>query len=471
MERLTQSTLETSDDRDLMLAHEVPGVIEQRSAQDSPSLAIMRLLWQHRIRLRKAALISLAASLIITLLIPNSYDSGVRLMPPDSDALSGGMASLAALMSSSSMSSSSGSTMSSGLASGLGELLGGQRPGAIVVGIIQCRTVADRLIDQFDLRKVYRKKTYLAARKELKSRTEVQEDKKTGIIEIKVSDHDRARSAAMAQAYVAELNQLLSQVNNTAASRERAFLEQRLASVHQELDTDAKNLSQFSSKNVTLDLDKQSEAMVQAAAVLQGQLIAAQSELSGLEQIYTSENVRVRSLRAHVAELQQQLDKVGGQNYTGATTLDPHALYPSLRQLPVLGVEYAELYRRVKIDETVLELLTKEYELARVEEAKQTPSVKVLDAPLPPEKKSWPPRTLLTILGTILGLVVGGCWIVAEEFWMELDPRHPHKEFAAQVWNDIRPVLQENAERVNAGLVKLRFWSNNSNHSHSDESQ
>jgi len=160
-----------------------------------------------------------------------------------------------------------------------------------------------------------------------------------------------------------------------------------------------------------------------------------------LEQIYTSENVRVRSLRAHISELQTQMDKLGGKNYTGATTLDPNALYPSLRQLPVLTLQYAELYRRVRIDETVFELLTKEYELAKVQEAKETPSVKVLDAPRLPEKPSWPPRTILTLVGGFLGFLFASCWIVGLEFWSELDPSDPHKEFMHSAWADISPYL------------------------------
>src|SRR5208282_2880851 len=178
---------------------------------------------------------------------------------------------------------------------------------------------------------------YAATRKKLASRVTVVEDKKSGIINVTVEDRDRTRATAMARAYVEELNDLLARVNTSAASREREFLEKRLAAVHTELDQASKELSDFSSRNATLDPQDQGKAMLESAAMLQGQLIAAKSELSGLQQVYTSENVRVRSLQAHIAELEHQLNNLGGKSYAGATTLDSNSLYPSIRQLPVLG--------------------------------------------------------------------------------------------------------------------------------------
>ena len=122
--------------------------------------------------------------------------------------------------------------------------------------------------------------------------------------------------------------------------------------------------------------------MVEAAATLQGQLIAAESELQGLKQIYTDSNPRVRSLNARVDELKRQLDKLGGkgESMTEASDQPGDSLYPSIRKLPLLGVTYADLYRRTMIQEAVLETLTKEYEIAKVQEAKEIPTVKVLDA-------------------------------------------------------------------------------------------
>src|SRR5258708_5391721 len=143
--------------------------------------------------------------------------------------------------------------------------------------------------------------------------------------------------------------------------------------------------------------------MVEAAATLQGQLIAAESQYEGLKQIYTGNNVRVRSVKARIDELQRQLQKLGGkgESATSVSDLPADSLYPSIRKLPLLGVKYADLYRRTKIQEAVLETLTKEYELAKGQEAKEIPTVKGLDAANIPDKKSYPPRLLIMFLGTV----------------------------------------------------------------------
>ena len=450
MDRVSQSVVETSAVSEVVYHRTQPASLAvEPEKNQSARLLIAWRLWEERARLAKAILAGLVITAVLVLLTPSSYQAIVQLMPPDNEALSGGMGLLTSLMGVADIGGGSSSSGGAGsLASGFSELLGGQKVGALFIGILGSRTIADRIIDQFDLRKVYWLKTYLATRKRLASRTTITEDKKTGIIRIAVEDHNRERAVGIATAYVTELDRLLAHVNTSAASRERAFLEQRLSLVNRELESDAKNLSEFSSKNATLDPEEQGKAMVEAAAVLQGQLIAAQSELSGLEQIYTPENVRVRSLKAHVVELQNQLDKLGGKNYSGSAHLDPTDLYPPLRQLPVLGLQYADLYRRVKVDEAVFELLTKEYELAKVQEAKETPSVKVLDAARIPEKPSWPPRKLLTLAGGFVGFLVGACWIVGTQLWDELDSTEPHKEFLSTVWTDVKSLTHRTVWQV-----------------------
>ena len=136
--------------------------------------------------------------------------------------------------------------------------------------------------------------------------------------------------------------------------------------------------------------------MVEAAAWLQGQLIFEESQLRGLEQIYAPGNVRLQAHQARVAELKQQLQKLGGSDSASEVKND-HSLYPSIRKLPLLGATYFDLYRETKVQETLYQLLTQEYELAKVEEAKQIPTVSVLDAAVVPTKKSFPPRTRIVV--------------------------------------------------------------------------
>src|SRR5262249_27297316 len=161
------------------------------------------------------------------------------------------------------------------------------------------------------------------------------------------------------------------------------------------------------------------------------ELIAAESELRGLQAIYTAQNVRVRSAQAKVSELRTQLEKLGGSSQElPDSASNPSSIYPSIRKLPVLGVTYADLYRQTKIQETVFELLTRQYELAKVQEAKEIPSVKILDAAVVPTKKSFPPRFLLIAVSTFASLLLACAWLIAREIWKGIPPEDSRKQFA-----------------------------------------
>ena len=146
----------------------------------------------------------------------------------------------------------------------------------------------------------------------MSSRTDIAEDAKSGIITISVIDNDPTRARDLAAGYVDDLNRLLSQLSSSAARRERIFLEERLQKVKQDLDEATLRLGTFSSQNMAFDPQLQGKALLDAASALQGQLIAAESELSGLEQVYGPENSRVRIARARVGELRSKLRGISG---------------------------------------------------------------------------------------------------------------------------------------------------------------
>jgi uncharacterized protein involved in exopolysaccharide biosynthesis len=383
-------------------------------------LPYLQLLWEHRRGLLRAAVASLLISVLAAFLIPVRYRSVTRLMPPDGQ--SGSLGLLTAM-----------AGRSGGLGGGLAaDLLGAKSSGALLVGVLNSQTVQDRLIARFELMKVYGDSKIEDARSDLAERSSITEDRKSGIITVAVTDRDPRRAAAMAQAYVAELDRLVAAVSTSSARRERIFLEGRLASVRGELNAAARNFSEFASKNTAIDIPTQGRAMVEAAATLEGRLIAAQAELSGLRQAYGDSNVRVRAAQARAGELRRKLNDLGGAGSgADATSSSP---YPSLRQLPLLGVTYADLYRQVKIQETVYELLTQQYELAKVEEAKEIPTVKVLDPALVPTKKSFPPRAVIAVLGTMLGIALALTWIAAKTRWEALAADDPRRVLGAEVW-------------------------------------
>ncbi len=424
-----------------------PGTPAQPESPEASenTVAHLRLLWVQRRLLYHVALYSMLASVLVALLIPSRYESTARLMPPDSPSTSSGLAMAAAAM--------------TGNAGGLGSIasdfLGLKSTSDIFVGILNSRTAQDKLIQQFDLKKLYWDRRMEDARKDLADHTAISVDRKSQIIAVTVTDRNPQRAAAMSQAYVEELNHLVAELSTSSARRERIFLEERLQGVNKDLESAEKEFSQFASKNTAIDVKAQGVAMVEAAAVLQGQLIAAQSESEGLRQIYSDNNVRVRSVKARIDELQHQLEKLGGkgESTTTVSTQPSESMYPSIRKLPLLGVAYADLYRRTKIQEAVLEALTKEYEMAKVQEAKEIPTVKVLDAAIVPDKKSFPPRLLIIFLGTFLALAIAVVWIFGNEVWREIDTNDDRKMFAQEVFRTLSgriPFISQNGSGENA---------------------
>jgi uncharacterized protein involved in exopolysaccharide biosynthesis len=410
----------------------VTPVPEESHDQSQKTLVSLRLLWGNRGWLSRVALYAALASTLAAFLIPSRYESTARLMPPDNQSGSG-LAMAAAAM--------------SGAAGGLGgiasDFLGLKSTSDVFVGILTSRTAQDKLIQQFDLKKLYGDRRMEDARRDLSEHTAISVDRKSQIISITVIDRSPRRAGAMGQAYVEELNNLVAELSTSSARRERIFLEGRLQAVNQDLEAAEKDFSQFASKNTAIDVKEQGKAMVEAAALLQGQLIAAQSQYEGLREIYTDNNPRVRTVKARIDELQRQLEKLGGKGESATTVLGQpgDSMYPSIRKLPLLGVTYADLYRRTKIQEAVLETLTKEYEMAKVQEVKEVPTVKVLDVAAVPDKKSFPPRLLIMFLGTAFGLVLAATCVLAKTAWDETDANDARKLFAQEVFTTLRTRL------------------------------
>jgi uncharacterized protein involved in exopolysaccharide biosynthesis len=393
------------------------------------------MLWDERVLFSRVTAIGFLAATLIAFLIPKRYTTTTRLMPPDTQSASG-MMMLAGLA----------QRAGNGLGAVAGDLLGMKSSGALFVGVLQSETVQNRLIEQFDLKKVYGTLYQQEARKKLGEDTFIQEERKSGIITITVTNKNAARAAGLANAYVKELNLTVSQLSTSSAHRERVFLEERLQTVKQDLDDADMQLAQFSSKNNTLDIQQQGKAMLEAAGTLAGQMIAAESELEGLRQIYSENNARIRALNARVGELRKELSKLSGKNgdagngASAATSADSSSgmPYPSLRKLPLLGVQYADYYRRAKIQETIYELLTEQYELTKVEEAKETPSIKVLDPAEIPERKSYPPRSFIIACGTLAVAALCTIWILISKRWQEASVHDPRKIFARKVFATLK---------------------------------
>jgi uncharacterized protein involved in exopolysaccharide biosynthesis len=402
--RIGDGTLSHSEEQHRGVAVDTPESVQVSLAD------LLTMLWQRRRFLALVTGIGVLLAIGYSLLLPNQYESTAQLMPADQQSLS------------------SGSLLSALTGSGQVASIGGlmKTPGGTFIGILGSRTAQDDLINRFDLRRMYHCKFYVDCRGMLAAQTAIKENLDDGIISVTVIDRDRYRARDLAQAYVDELDKLVNSLSTSSARREREFLEQRLKSIKSDLDASSIALSQFSSHNTTINPQSQGQALIAAASGLQGELVTAQSELSGLKAMYSDDNVRVREARARIDELQSQLrkmDSIGG-TADGADRKADHS-YPSIRELPILGVTYSDLSRKMAMQEGIYETLNRQYELAKVEEAKEIPPVKILDEPEVAERKSSPHRAIIVILATVLSAIAGIAWVLASTLWKSTKESHP----------------------------------------------
>lgn len=396
------------------------GPMSEVAAEEGGRLA--RLVLRERRRVLRWAVAGTVLFAVIALLIPSRYEAAAQLMPPDQN--SGSL--LGAAMD---------RAQSFGLSS---DLLGTKSNGAVFVKILTSQSAEDALIERFDLRHVYGTHYAEKTRQRLESQSNITEDRKSGVISIRVRDRDRARAQRMCAAYIEELIRLSTQLSTSAAGREREFLEQRLVIAKREVDAATSELGQFSSQSGLLDIPAQSKAMVEGMAALQGRLVASEAELQGLRQVYGEQNLRVKSMESTVAELRRNLRALAGSESGQMPVSD----MPSIRRLPVVGVTYLDRLRQARLSEAVFETLTKQYELAKVQEAKDVPTVKVLDRPSWPERRVFPPRLALALLGGLLGAVGAIVWLL----WRESNPHDARRVLAREAREafrrDFRSVLR-----------------------------
>jgi capsule polysaccharide export protein KpsE/RkpR len=413
---------------------ERPLEIEERLGQDALSHVSVRrpwvenasLFWDHRRTFLRAAVVVFLLSIIVTLTMPSEYVSTLKIMPPEQGG--NGTALLAALV-------GKATGGGSGLAGLAGSLLGGKNNGALFVALLRSGTISGHLIDKFDLQREYHKRYRLETAKQLARLTKITEDTKSGVITVVVTAKTRERARDIAQGYLDELNDLVARVNTSSAHREREFIERRLGTVQTELQNAQVSLSEFSSKNTTIDIKEQTKATVEAGAKLEGQLIAGETELDSLRQIYGNENVRVRAAEARVGILRRELQRANGQSVQNPDEVvdDGSHPYPALRQLPRLGVQWANLYRNVRIHETVFDLLSEEYEMARIEEAKSIPTIGVIDFPGYPERRTGPHRTLIVLISTALSFVLTAVFLLMRRWWLGMDELDGRRVLAGRI--------------------------------------
>jgi tyrosine-protein kinase Etk/Wzc len=340
---------------------------------------------------RLIGLVTLTALLlggVLSFLLRPTFTATTTILPPQQpqstvSAMMGQLGSLAGL-------------------GGAGGLL--KNPADLYIGMITSRTVADRIIERFHLQALYKSKTMVDARRDL-SKHITAEAEKNGLIEISVKDRDPRRASDIANGLVDELYHLTSSLAITEAAQRRLFFDEQLDQEKAALAAAEEDLRKTQEKTGLIQLSGQAEEIIRGVANLRAQVVSREVELQAMRTYATDQNPDVTRLQQEIDALQKQLSTMENNQ----RRMQPGDIQVPTGQVPEAGLEYARKVREVTYHTTLLTLLSREYEGARIDEAKSAPLIQVVDRAVPPDKKSGPYRALLTLAAGFLAFV-GACF-------------------------------------------------------------
>lgn len=347
-------------------------------SREADLVDMLRVLRRNARRIGAVTAISAVVALVVCLVFPKSYRSETRLYPPQ-DRVEG----LAAQM----MGQAGGLVA---LAAGAGASL--KTPGDLYVAIVKSRTVLDRIVDRFDLLKLYGKKFRQDARKKLLARLTIREDRKSGIIVLAVDDRDPKRAADMANAFAEELKALKSGLAVSEAGQRKAFFDGQLVRAKEALTDAEENIKTFQQRTGLFQVDAQARAIIEGIARLRAGIAAKEIEIGVLRSFATERNPDLQRAEEEARAMRIELSKLETRKGSG---FDP---IMSSGRVPEIGVEYLRRLRELKYNEVLFELLSKQYELAKLEEAKGSLVIQVIDRAVPPERKHSPKTALIVLL-------------------------------------------------------------------------
>jgi len=356
------------------------------------ALDLLLVLLRNRRQIAGATLAALVLGILVALLLKPTFTATAVILPPQQQQSSAGA-----------------------LAGQLGSLLGGgggglglKSPGDLYVGILQSRTIADRIIAKFGLMSVYKAKRMQDARAALKRHSQV-EAAKDGLIEIAVVDDDPNRASEIANAYIDQLYALNATLAVSEASQRRVFFDQQLAEEKAALLAAESGLKATQERTGLIQLGGQAESIIRGIAEAEAQIAAREVELQAARTFATDQNPEIVRLQQEIAALRHQLASLQD---------DRQRLAPGDTQLPAgrvpgAGLEYARNLREVKYHEALVDLLSRQYEAARIDEAKSAPVIQAIDRAVPPDKKSGPHRLLIVAGAGLAGVFLGCAWCLA----------------------------------------------------------
>jgi tyrosine-protein kinase Etk/Wzc len=348
------------------------------------------VLTEARKTIAVSMLICVALGVFVCLFAKPTFTGSALILPPQQgQSLANMMGQLSALVSLAGVSGGSGSQF--------------KTPTDMYIGILESRTISDHLISKFHLQQLYKARNMEDTRTQLKSNCRFLAGK-DGLIHISIEDHDPNRASEMANTYVDELYSMNAHLAITEAAQRRSFFDQEMAEERSSLSAAEDDLKKTAEKTGVIHLGGQAESIIRSLATLRAQIASREVEINSLKTYATDENPVAVRAREEINSLRQQLAKLESdpRNPEATDTMGIPA-----GRLPAVGLEYARKLREVKYHETLFELLAKQFEAARIDEAKAAPVIQVVDRALPPDKKTGPHRLWIMVGALFIGFFLG----------------------------------------------------------------
>lgn len=328
-------------------------------------------------------------AIVVSLLLPASYTATVILLPPQEGGSMG--AALASQLGS-----------LGGVAALAGGSLGLKNPNDRYVSMLQSRAVEDAMVKKYGLMQEYHARYLSDACRDFEHHTVVEGNGKDGLIHISVEDHDPRKAAELANGYVDQFRDLSQHLAITEAAQRRLFFQQELEQAKNNLANAEEALEQTELKTGVIQPDSQERALIESAASLRAQITAREVQIQGMRTYATGENSELIQAEQELAGLRAQLAKLGGsEDSPGNEFLIPKGLVPKA------GMEYVRRLRDVKYYETIFDILARQFEVAKLDEAKEGSLIQVVDPAIVPDKRSFPKRTLIVLGATAFGFICG----------------------------------------------------------------
>jgi tyrosine-protein kinase Etk/Wzc len=344
---------------------------------------LLIVLAKHKKKIIGFPIATAAVALAVSFAIPNVYRATTKLLPPQ-QAQSGTAAALLSQL--------------GGAAGAMAGAAGIKNPNDVYLGMLKSRRIADKLIEEYALAKVYDKDSAEKTRNELTDNTFISKEK-DGFILIEVEDESPQRAAKLANSYVSELLSLTKVIAVTEASQRRVFFERQLEMAKDNLAKNEANLKKALDANGIISVDADSRAFVETVGRLRAHIAAKEIELNSMQAFVTTDNnsyKRVKeellSLRAELSKLQNGRSTMGADENRTASTAS--------------GLSNVKILRDVKYYQMLYELLSKQYEMARLDEANDAPVIQVLDPAISPERKVKPKRSIIALASLVFGFVL-----------------------------------------------------------------